>query len=438
MESPSTAEPGIVRDEASAGLAQDAAAEFPEPRGTAGVKRGQGAGAADSRTGRSRLIKLEAMPEPVDGGGGLHGLSLRHACRLAALETELRLLGELSSPASVSGLHPHVSAGSGAVSPHTIVRGRRDPRFRAPPARLEEALEQFGGELDRPTQTAATMIVVAHPDDETVGAGAQLARLEDVVVVHVTDGAPRDPSYARRFGFRSADEYGEARRQETRQALAHAGVPQERQLCLGYSDGEVPYHLVALSLRLAELFDEQRPEVVITHPYEGGHTDHDAIAFGVHLACGVLQREGTPVPVVLELTSYHAGANQRVVHQFLPGGSDAQIRTVRLSPEAAAVKARMYESFATQRDCLAQFSAEVERFRPAPRYVFTRPPHAGTLDYERRCRRMSGAQWRRYAAIALRQLRTRQRGRICTMAPPASRTRSTVRTSITEARPLGG
>lgn len=36
------------------------------------------------------------------------------------------------------------------------------------------------------------LIVVAHPDDETIGFGAQLCRLRDALLLHVTDGAPRD------------------------------------------------------------------------------------------------------------------------------------------------------------------------------------------------------------------------------------------------------
>ncbi|MBV9250682.1 MAG: hypothetical protein JO227_15715, partial [Acetobacteraceae bacterium] len=35
-------------------------------------------------------------------------------------------------------------------------------------------------------------VVVAHPDDETVGAGASLRLFRDLTLVHVTDGAPRD------------------------------------------------------------------------------------------------------------------------------------------------------------------------------------------------------------------------------------------------------
>ena len=38
----------------------------------------------------------------------------------------------------------------------------------------------------------------------------------------------------------------------------------------------------------------QQPDVVLTHPYEGGHSDHDSTAFAVHLAAGILRRDGRP------------------------------------------------------------------------------------------------------------------------------------------------
>jgi N-acetylglucosamine malate deacetylase 2 len=43
-------------------------------------------------------------------------------------------------------------------------------------------------------------VVVAHPDDETIGCGAILRRLPLVRLVHVTDGAPRDMIDAVRLG----------------------------------------------------------------------------------------------------------------------------------------------------------------------------------------------------------------------------------------------
>src|SRR2546421_12367648 len=73
---------------------------------------------------------------------------------------------------------------------------------------------------------ADVAVVVAHPDDESLGCGAQLARLKGGTVILVTDGAPCDPCYANRHGFRSTKAYAQARLAETRTALKLAGVPE--------------------------------------------------------------------------------------------------------------------------------------------------------------------------------------------------------------------
>src|SRR5207249_642913 len=62
-------------------------------------------------------------------------------------------------------------------------------------------------------------IVVAHPDDESIGCGAQLARLQGRTVFVVTDGAPLDPCFAGWHGFPSIEAYAQARRREIRTAL---------------------------------------------------------------------------------------------------------------------------------------------------------------------------------------------------------------------------
>ena len=38
---------------------------------------------------------------------------------------------------------------------------------------------------------APVALVVAHPDDETLGAGARMACLHNLTLIHLSDGAPR-------------------------------------------------------------------------------------------------------------------------------------------------------------------------------------------------------------------------------------------------------
>jgi hypothetical protein len=73
------------------------------------------------------------------------------------------------------------------------------------------------------------------------------------------------------------------------------------------------------------------------------------------------------------------------------------------------LKARMFRYFTTQQQVLSAFALDVERFRVAPRYVFTVPPHDGRLDYERYCTTITGAEWRANAEKALHVLRAKRR-----------------------------
>ena len=254
------------------------------------------------------------------------------------------------------------------------------------------------------------VVVVAHPDDEAIGAGAVLRGFPDVTVVHVTDGAPIDEEYALRRGYESREAYAQARRNEVVAALRVIGLPAERIRSLGLVDGQAAWHLVDLCHKVADVFDELQPDVVLTHPYEGGHSDHDSTAFAVHLAAGMLLRQGQKAPIILELTSYHNYQGRRRFFSFLPFSS-SRVRTVYLSQEDRRVKREMFDQFTSQLPVLEKFPLEVERFRQAPRYLFTVPPHEGELDYERLCRRITGAEWRANAERALEELRTRKQFR---------------------------
>jgi LmbE family N-acetylglucosaminyl deacetylase len=191
-------------------------------------------------------------------------------------------------------------------------------------------------------------------------------------------------------------------------ALAHAGITPDRCRDLGYVDGEASMQLLELVFDVADLMDEVRPDIVLTHPYEGGHSDHDATAFAVHLACGILRRDNVPAPLVLELTSYHNYSGSRRVFSFLPFIGTEE-RTIRLTKVEKELKGRMYQEFTSQQPVLEHFPIDFERFRPAPRYLFTEAPHEGQLDYERFCTIITGAEWRYNAGKALDSLRTRRR-----------------------------
>lgn len=301
---------------------------------------------------------------------------------------------------------------SDLVAPIPLFRRlRTDARFRVSRKAAEELLESLTRAEtveDASAQGLQILVVVAHPDDEAIGAGALLRHYRHATVLHVTDGGGRDDVDARRHGFSTRAEYSRARRQEVVEALRLAGIGEQSIRNLGVPDGRASRQLVDVCQALMDVFDELRPDVVLTHPYEGGHTDHDATAFAVHLACGVLRREGAHAPLVLELASYHMRNGERIRGDFLPNWR-TPTRAVHLSPDGQVLKARMFDRFESQRDCLRAFPLDIERFRIAPRYLFSEPPHAGTLDYERHGVAFTGAEWRAEAEKALKLLRARRR-----------------------------
>lgn len=292
-----------------------------------------------------------------------------------------------------------------------VVHGTRESRFVLERESGEELLTRLiAANASAGMRPLNLLIIVAHPDDEAIGAGGLLRGYPDATVVHVTDGGGADLASVIARGFGSREDYAAARRHEVLAALALAGIPATRVRCLGVPDGEAGRRLLEVSRLVMDLFDDVRPDVVLTHPYEGGHSDHDATAFAVHLAAGMLRRDGVGAPLVLELTSYHNRNGERVRGEFLPNAEVPDCEML-LGEEERELKRRMFEAFTTQQEVVKPFRLDAERFRVAPRYVFTEAPHEGMLDYERRCVRISGAEWRAMAEQALAALRSRRRTR---------------------------
>lgn len=277
----------------------------------------------------------------------------------------------------------------------------------AAPAQRHAAalLAALGAASDaQPEPLPRTMVVVAHPDDETVSAGSRLPRLAPARFVYVTDGAPRDGLDAARHGFTPA-QYAAARCRELEAALALCGIGAQQVLWLECPDQQASLRLAELGARLAGLCAKWRIEAVLTQAYEGGHPDHDATAFAAHAAAALLRARGAAAPAIVEMALYHTGPGGGRACVFLPDAqADADAVTIRLTAEEQRRKSALVDCFATQRETLRNFPLELERFRPAPRYDFRRPPHEGKLNYEQHPWGMAGERFRTLAAQAMRQL----------------------------------
>jgi LmbE family N-acetylglucosaminyl deacetylase len=262
---------------------------------------------------------------------------------------------------------------------HAPVPGARAPTILADLAR-------------RAPVDAPVLLVAAHPDDETIGAGIAMAACRNLHLVHVTDGAPRDLADARAAGFATAAGYAAARRGELAAALAAGGVVATCH-ALDIPDQEASLHLPAIVAALTRLMRRVRPVAVIAHPYEGGHPDHDAAAYGAHRAA-----IHAGAPALLEMTSYHAAGDGIATGCFLP--DPEPVVTLALDAAERARKRAMIAQFRSQGDVLAGFGVERECFRVAPRHCFAAPPHPGVLHYERHPGGMTGARGRALAVAA--------------------------------------
>lgn len=233
-------------------------------------------------------------------------------------------------------------------------------------------------------------VIVAHPDDEVFGAGGLISRLPDVTVLHITDGTPRNGYYAD-AGYSDRSEYARALIQECRSALALANIPPERIVEFGFVGERVPHQLAQLTRRVAAFLQYTAPDIVLTHPYEGGHPDHDATAFATHAALRLLQRHGFKPPSVFEMALHPTRDGKSRVLDFLPHDA-AEITTLLLDKKGRDLKRQMFACFKTSPQSVRENSFR-ERFRRPPRYDFAVPPKAGTLNYEKFAKGIREDEW---------------------------------------------
>jgi len=222
-----------------------------------------------------------------------------------------------------------------------------------------------------------TLVLVAHPDDEVIGCGALLQRMQQGAVVFCTDGAPQDDFFWKRYGSRQA--YAALRQQEARAALGCVPNGAEPIFLADRApelvDQQLFRFLPAAFEALSSVIRQWRPQALLGLAYEGGHPDHDSCCF---LASQLGIDHELPV---WEFPLYHRSSDGLGVKQefAVSGGEDVVLNA---TADEQHVKRRMLEAYASQGDIVSHFGVELERFRAIADYDFSRPPLPGVLNYE--------------------------------------------------------
>jgi LmbE family N-acetylglucosaminyl deacetylase len=212
--------------------------------------------------------------------------------------------------------------------------------------------------------------------------------MADCRLIHLTDSSPRDLGDARLLGFDTREEYAAARAAELDAALVALGAAPAR-IAYGVPDQEAVDHLPLIIERL--LVDCAGVAAIATHPYEGGHPDHDAAALAVRVAA---DRLGVPV---VEFASYNRHKGERVWARFGPEPDCPEHSRPLLPGERARIDAAL-AAHASQAGVFGDWRPEVERWRAAPPYDFTIPPPGEGCLYDGFGWALTSASWRERAA----------------------------------------
>jgi LmbE family N-acetylglucosaminyl deacetylase len=223
---------------------------------------------------------------------------------------------------------------------------------------------------------STTLLLLPHSDDECA-AGGLLQHLTAPSILFLTNSAPRDAYFWQAHGSRR--QYEEIRRNESRASLAALGIADVN---FGHdyerpADQELYRDLPIALDRAFELAAARSFRTVLAPAYEGGHPDHDAASF---IAAQLASRFGLEQ---WELPYYHRTRSSKFrVQTFLPHpGLGIEFR-LSLSDTERERKQAMWHTYRSQSKVLADFDPARELYRRAPRYDFTRPPHAGVLNFE--------------------------------------------------------
>lgn len=223
-----------------------------------------------------------------------------------------------------------------------------------------------------------TLVLVAHPDDESISCGVLLQRMREPMVVYATDGGPQDEFFWGKYGSR--ENYVALRRQEAQAALKAVCVQDMHWLAdldgRQFMDQQLFRQLPLAMQALRKVVADSRLEAILTLAYEGGHPDHDSCNF---LGRQIADEFHLPA---WEAPLYFRRADDNILLQEFHSTNGTEIELVP-TPEEFRRKLEMAEAYASQKLTVSMFEKnEREKFRPMAQYDYSRPPHSGQLNYE--------------------------------------------------------
>jgi LmbE family N-acetylglucosaminyl deacetylase len=223
-----------------------------------------------------------------------------------------------------------------------------------------------------------TLLLVAHPDDESISCGALLQRIREPIVVFGTDGGPQDEYFWKNYGSR--ENYVAIRRREAEAALGAVGVRDIIRLTDAgghqFMDQQLFHNLPAAADSLRQIVRDRKPQAILTLAYEGGHPDHDSCNFLGHQSAVEFQLPAWEAPLYFR----RAGSDVLLQEFHSTNGNEIELTP---TPEESSRKRTMCEAYVSQKGVVAIFENNArEIFRPMAQYDYTRPPHEGQLNYE--------------------------------------------------------
>ena len=226
------------------------------------------------------------------------------------------------------------------------------------------------------TLLGRTLIIIAHPDDESVACAALLQSVREPHVLFCTDGSPLDPYFWGRYGSRKA--YSYLREKEASSALEAVGVTNVEFLKtrsgIPIIDQQLYQHLPEAVEAVSNVVTRIRPEALLTLAYEGGHPDHDSCNF---ITAQIAHDQHLPaweMPIEPQF--------KKIERRWQTFRSPTQpFFSLFLLAVVFVCKRRAHDAYASQGNFFRIATAD-ESFRPIPAYDYTRRPHEDVLNYE--------------------------------------------------------